>query len=337
MNKQHGNINKSKCIACGGTGAVLHPHMQDHLFGVKGKWALIKCKNCGLVWLDPKPMPHEIHRFYDTYHTHGKSEYISSFMVKISMTILFSSALKPIQRFRKFSYSMIPPFREVGNRSLMWLPAKPGGKLLDVGCGNGIFLKRMHKFGWDVSGVEPDSKAAQQAMINLKSDKIVIGNIENSGFEDNTFDAITMNHVVEHLLDPVDTLKNCFRILKPNGLLVVATPNAESLGARHFKNLWRGWEPPRHIHIFSPRSLKLVAEQAGFHIVSNTTPSGMSYSIWVLSMLLQEKIFLKKKDMPAPNNKVKFKSAIMWGVEDALWRLGIQRGEELALLAQKPQ
>ncbi|MDA3896726.1 MAG: class I SAM-dependent methyltransferase [Desulfobacteraceae bacterium] len=333
---------QSKCISCGNTGALLFPHMRDHLFGVSGSWTLIKCKHCGLVWLHPQPSPEEIPGFYKAYHTHQAPDHIPRISIESALLIpgtlmgYRNSHLGVKGRARGRRLSMVGPIREIGKRSVMWLSAHPGGKLLDIGCGNGVFLFNMQKHGWNVYGVETDPKAVQNARKKFNLEKIHLGTLEDAGLTDATFDAITMNHVIEHMLDPIDAIKNCFRLLKPGGVLVIATPNAESIGAMHFKSLWRGWEPPRHIHIFSPRSLSLVAEQAGFHIVSNSTPSGASYPIWMLSMLLRKKVFLKK-DISVPSKRLKLKSAMACCVEDVLFRLGFQRGEELVLLARRPQ
>ncbi len=80
------------------------------------------------------------------------------------------------------------------------------------------------------------------------------GSLEEQGYPAESFDAVTLCHVVEHLSDPRATIDECFRILKPSGRLVVATPNSDSLSRRLFGKDWRGLEPPRHLMVFSPRT-----------------------------------------------------------------------------------
>jgi len=93
--------------------------------------------------------------------------------------------------------------------------------------------------------------------------EVIGGNLEAAEFPSRHFDAITMNHVIEHVPDPIGTLKECCRVLKPGGKLVVVTPNIDSLGRHVFDVAWLHWDPPRHLHIFSPHSLRAAAERAG--------------------------------------------------------------------------
>ena len=121
----------------------------------------------------------------------------------------------------------------------MALAGRAPGKLLDVGCGNGEFLAMMQQAGWDVSGVEPDPTAAQVSSERLNITVPTV-DLEGASFPSKSFDAITLSHVLEHVYDPIGVLRECRRILKPAGHVVIVTPNIGSLGHARFGGNWRG-------------------------------------------------------------------------------------------------
>lgn len=111
---------------------------------------------------------------------------------------------------------------------MQWLEANEKGRPLDVGCGNGAYIDQMRQLGWDVVGIEPDGEAASTAM---KSGLNVFrGSLEDAKFPAEHFDIVTMNHVIEHVANPAILLKECRRVLKPVGRLVVATTKYQEHG-----------------------------------------------------------------------------------------------------------
>jgi SAM-dependent methyltransferase len=145
----------------------------------------------------------------------------------------------------------------------MYLEKIAPGKLLDVGCGDGTRLARFRALGWEVQGQEVDARAAIRAR-SVAGVPVYLGSLEDGAFADATFDAVVMNHVLEHVHDPVRLLAECHRVLKRSGILVSVTPNIESYGHRRFGSYWRGLEPPRHLFLFSRRTLREAARRAGF-------------------------------------------------------------------------
>ena len=109
---------------------------------------------------------------------------------------------------------------------MRYLKADDRGRLLDVGSGNGLFLHQMKRLGGAVAGVELDGRAASVARAKFGLE-VFEGPLEEATFPDEYFDAITMNHVIEHVLDPVGLLKECRRVLRPGGKLVVTTLNIQ--------------------------------------------------------------------------------------------------------------
>src|SRR5207245_1005319 len=124
------------------------------------------------------------------------------------------------------------------------LPSVNGGRLLDVGCGSGDYLVRMRALGWDVAGLEPDHAAASQA--RRRDLAVEVGTAETADFPAESFDAITLSHVIEHLHDPHVALERCARWLKPHGVLWLATPDLDSAGQRRYGRDWLALDPPRH-------------------------------------------------------------------------------------------
>ncbi len=132
--------------------------------------------------------------------------------------------------------------------------------LLDVGCGTGDFLKVAKQNYWTVSGIEPNEQA--RTIANVKTDDAVYNTEKLFQFENNTFDVITLWHVLEHLPNLEDHIKTFKKILKPNGTLVIAVPNYNSYDATYYKSFWAAFDVPRHLWHFNKTSVsKLVGKE----------------------------------------------------------------------------
>jgi len=261
------------CAVCGSEGEFIYLKQQDRMFGASGEWNLKRCTNeqCLLIWLDPMPVEEDIGKAYARYYTHTsldipgrlgalKREYLTQ-----KYNYQFGSASHTIPGTRQFL--SFPPFRHSSaDGDVRFLHAVPHGRLLDVGCGSGDWLLSMRELGWEVTGVDFDENAVKVG--RQRGLTINCGALEQQHFSNDSFDAVTLNHAIEHVPDPVGTLSECVRILKPGGKLVVFTPNGSSLGHRIFKEYWRGLEPPRHLHIFSFQSVRCALRQAGFQKMS---------------------------------------------------------------------
>jgi 2-polyprenyl-3-methyl-5-hydroxy-6-metoxy-1,4-benzoquinol methylase len=261
---------------CGSEGRLIYSGQKDRLFGATGAWNFKACLNqeCGLIWLDPMPMIEDLGKAYANYYTHGTNGPVrpAGFLKRMHALALrgywahkyhyeIGSQPFPARVLARLLY-LSPIRRREADGGVRCLPAVPHGRLLDVGCGSGQWLSEMSQRGWTVEGVDFDKSAvklARQAGLKVES-----GSLEEQHYPDDCFDAVTLNHVIEHVPDPVRTLAECARILKPAGRLVLFTPNSASLGHRLFKESWRGLEPPRHLHIFSTQSMRRTLSAAGF-------------------------------------------------------------------------
>jgi SAM-dependent methyltransferase len=169
------------------------------------------------------------------------------------------------------------------DEQVRFLQRKPQGRLLDVGCGSGDWLLTMRELGWQVEGLDFDAAAAGVA--RERGLTVRCGVLEQQQYASDSFDAVTMNHVIEHVADPLGTLRHCARVLKRHGQFVLFTPNTRSLGHRVFKEHWRGLEPPRHLHLFCPQAIESLFQAAGFeHIRVRTLNASYvwrhSWGLW---------------------------------------------------------
>jgi len=163
---------------CGTKGTILFLNLRDKLFNTPGVWNLLRCENCGLIWLNPRPLPEECEKIYKGYYTHkSKKIYSKLFFYKIRKflrnSILTVSFNYPelsngfLHRMVGNMLSAIRMIRERAALSICYLDGQDKGKLLDLGCGSGTFLSKMKKIGLKVVGVEPDEEAVRVARNNL--------------------------------------------------------------------------------------------------------------------------------------------------------------------------
>ena len=276
-------IDRSACTICGTNGEPLYTALMDWLYGVPGEWNIRRCSGCEALWLDPQPISEDIPKLYVRYLTHALPTKLPSFgrlqqavaqcaLSRAGYPVASSKALLP----RLLAH--LPGAKRYARLTVLGLPPTDGGTLLDVGCGNGEFLSRIRSLGWRVYGVDPDPVA------------VVCG--QRLGFEvftgtifdvpqDACYDVITLNHVIEHVADPLDFLRECRSRLRPGvGKLIITTPNASSLGHRWFGKFWRGLEVPRHFTIFSSSALRDCVKRAGFHLLSMSTETRLGPMIY---------------------------------------------------------
>ena len=258
----------------------LHHGLRDRVsFSAPGAWTLYACARCGAGYLDPRPTQETIGLAYRGYHTHAERAPAQG------------PAPGPLGRLRwalgngylneRYGYEFAPAVR-IGARVAALLPRRRwladmrvrhlprpavSARLLDVGCGNGTFLRDMRAAGWEVWGIDPDPQAVATARETGAS--VEQGLLTDETFPPESFDAVTLSHVIEHLPDPAATLSICRRLLKPGGVLWVATPNLDSQGHARFGEHWRGLEPPRHLVLFTARALTGLLDRLGFEVVAS--------------------------------------------------------------------
>jgi SAM-dependent methyltransferase len=261
------------CPLCGSSArTLLHDGMRDIVFRVApGQWNLQRCDACSCRYFDPRPTRASILLCYGRYFTHHAPELDSLLAPRTLPRRLrndylasqFGYVLPNREPFGRYLIRALPSRRRRYERLVRDLPApqKAGARLLDVGCGNGEFLVRMRDIGWTVAGQEPDPNAARvvrELGIEVSQQPLAAGSFSAP------FDAITLHHVIEHVHDPIELLVACRELLAPGGRLWLATPNAESFAAQRFGRDWLALDCPRHLVVFTRRSLEFALQRAGF-------------------------------------------------------------------------
>jgi len=157
------------------------------------------------------------------------------------------------------------------------------GVLLDIGAGTGAFANTMQKAGWNVQGLEPDEIARQNALKNYHLKLGESTDLENLVGE--TFDAITLWHVLEHVHELHKYLEKFVEILKPGGRLFIAVPNYTSYDASLYQEQWAAYDVPRHLYHFSPKSMQVLLAR---HHFSVETMKPMWFDSFYVSMLSEK-------------------------------------------------
>jgi len=156
-------------------------------------------------------------------------------------------------------------------------------KLLDVGCGTGDFLVACKNNGWIINGVEPNLNAKKIISSKLQDGEIIYADLFELNNEQ--FDVITLWHVLEHVPNLQDYISELKKLLKPNGVLIVAVPNYKSYDANYYNEFWAAFDVPRHLWHFSKKSIELLFSKQGM-IVSKTLP--MKFDSFYVSMLSEK-------------------------------------------------
>jgi SAM-dependent methyltransferase len=277
------------CPLCGAAGALRYEGLRDRLFEAPGTWSIRECGGaaCGLLWLDPVPIPEDLPKAYLSYFTHEERpprprKGLGRIVLAAREGWFASRHGGPPVGIGKRALGLLawlhPGWRaELGHRA-MHLPARKGGRLLEVGCGTGDLLAGARDLGWSVAGVDFDPAAV--AVARRRGLDVAEGDLAGQRYADGSFDAVTMFHVIEHVPDPGALLAECRRVLAPGGRLVVVTPNPRSRGHRRFGVAWMGLDPPRHLHLFPPAVLRRLAETAGFRVDSLGTTLRDAETMW---------------------------------------------------------
>ncbi len=282
--------NADDCYFCGCHGKKKYEEAVDHFFGSPGRWGMRECEGCELLWIDPLPDSAVLSNAYATYYTHhdrnqGMSAGVFAGLRAATLKYFLGYGSHSdrggplLERLRHWLLFLVPPLRDAFRSEYLGLSAERLGRLLDVGCGGGEFLLKMRELGWEVEGVETDPVAAGKAVRDFGL-LVHSSSLQDASLPSGYFDVITLNHVIEHVEDPVALIRECSRLLRRGGRLVLMTPNMQSLGHKFFKQYWRGLEFPRHLKIFSERSLLLCTSLSGFKSVELRTTSRMARLIF---------------------------------------------------------
>ncbi len=224
-------MNEIICDFCGERSVATRYILYDLYLRMGDEFRMVRCNGCGLLYLNPQPSWEELLPYYQNrykYYFEKKGSLISEWISHYGL-------LRRCQAILRYHH---------------------GGRLLDVGCGDGSFLKAMEHYGeWELYGVDPMLLTSVQNASKGSTLKIFHGTLLQINFPDHFFDVVTWWDVLEHVPNPSESLRETYRILKPGGHIFVQTPDPESWEARIFGPYWMGWDAPRHLYLFPPHVL----------------------------------------------------------------------------------
>lgn len=206
---------------------------------LKWEFSVVMCRSCKLIFVNPRPTLNELSAYYD--------ENYKAYKLSLRGTMLAEEeVIKWEGKYKSIVYH------------------QPGGRrILDVGCGDGVFLHRMQMGGWEVTGVETSNRPVEytRSVLGLE---VFNGELKAAHFASNYFDVITFWQVFEHISDPHETLQEVFRILAPGGLLIIEVPNIATPAFWFFGKHYSFLQIPFHLYFFCPSTLRRITESAGF-------------------------------------------------------------------------
>jgi SAM-dependent methyltransferase len=209
-----------------------------------GDHRVVRCDDCGLVFLNPQPSADELARIYRAEYFLGSESEAGR---QTASELKYATAGLYLSEIRRYHGS--------GN-----------GRLLEVGCGEGDFLVLAEADGWQVTGVEYSSAASEKARQRLKNGDVSCGELHQLSLAAEQFDLCVVSDVIEHVRSPLDFLREIHRVLKPGGTLFIATPSIDSWSARFLKQKWMEFKA-EHLTYFDRQTIQTALFKSGFRDV----------------------------------------------------------------------
>lgn len=226
------------CLVCGGS--AFRPFLDC------GTFRYVRCVECGLALQDPYPTRERIRAIYGGSYFEYERENEEAFF-RLMLLGLSDAG------FEKHPFS--------------------GSLFVDAGCATGRLLRHVGELGWKAKGVEVCRESAEFGMKNYGVD-IFVGEIEEARLPDSSVDCFHNSHLIEHLPDPMGFLREAWRVLKPDGLLVITTPCLSGWQARAYGRRWRG-AINQHLQLFDRGSFLLALRRAGFEVLRRVSWGGI--------------------------------------------------------------
>lgn len=246
-------VESAACDLCGEAAfATVYRGCRDLRHWLPGEFDVVRCARCGLVRTNPRPTRASISAYYpESYVCFTADQRRNS-----ALHSLLRTAVRLPYRLR------------YGVEDRTMRPSPGADRLLDVGCGTGLYLEEMAALGWSVWGIEPSAASARTAVerLQLPEGRVFVGTAEEADFREGSFDLVTMAHVLEHVHSPRHVLAMIRRWLRPGGRVRIWAPNFESVERRAFGRFWFGLDVPRHLYHFTPRTLGALLDSESFAV-----------------------------------------------------------------------
>jgi 2-polyprenyl-3-methyl-5-hydroxy-6-metoxy-1,4-benzoquinol methylase len=230
-------------------------------FVSKEKFEVYICRQCDFLFTNNFPSNSSIGKYYDDL------KYISHSNTKKGFVNKLYHFVRACMIKRKLNF--------VCKQS-----KKKTGKILDIGCGTGYFLNEAKRKGWKTFGIEKNECAGNMAIERFNL--IVKPEHHIYKFPKESFDVITLWHVLEHLENLNEIMEKIYDLLLPDGIVVVAVPNCSSYDAKHYKTYWAGYDVPRHLWHFTPETMELFVKKNKFNIICKKI---MPFDAFYISLL----------------------------------------------------
>ena len=251
--------------------APLYVGVHDRL-AVSGKsWSFMGCDNCGAALLSPYPDAQEIEGFYPLHYNFSLDN-------SDSRLRRYIAALEYTLHFRWIYYHQAKKTMQLIGQTV-----GNGLRLLDIGCGNGLFLRELQKLGFDVEGVDLRKEAIDHVRTAWGiSAQVMPADQVAAHYPPESFDVITAFHILEHVTNPLEHMLQCRTLLKPGGVLILGLPFIDSLQARLFgANFHIVTEAPRHVSVPSQRAVHMLCARAQFEKVTIIADSALHHATYI--------------------------------------------------------
>lgn len=246
-------MKKISCCVCGSVEYALFLRGKDRLHKITGEeFDIVRCKSCGLVYLNPQPDQGELEKYYPKdYGPYNAG--IEGVFKDSAVTALLRKYLLPN---KKTAIGRNPD--SVDKSEL---------KFLDFGCGGGEELARKSLIHpcWDFYGLDNSKIACQKT--KEKGFTVFCDDQEEERLPENFFDIVNMSHVIEHVTDPSVVLNRIQATMKDGGRIIISTPNITSASFILFRSFWFALDTPRHLTLFSEKTLTRLLQKNGFRPV----------------------------------------------------------------------
>lgn len=241
--------------------APLEIPLRDKFSAAKGILStdqIVKCKNCGLVYTNPRIKSTII---IDSCSQGDDEVYVSQ---EEGRKKTFQEGIEWI---KKVTQKKENAEKEV-NKEICSEKQNEKRNILDVGCAAGFFLSVAKENGFKPYGIELNAWLAEYGRKKFNLENVKAGTLENAQWKDNFFEFVTMWDVLEHVPDPMKTLKEINRVTKENGYLIVSYPDYSSIFAKLFGRRW-WFLLSHHIYYFTPKTMNMMLQKAGFEIITD--------------------------------------------------------------------
>ncbi len=291
------------CPLCGSSRFTTHRWLPDRLYGVPGRFRVVRCSDCRHWYLNPRPTAETVLNCYPRHYGPHCSADAPSGKAPPSLPSVQDARtavherpttenappqptptptvrlLKRVPGLKRLFVWLTDSGSELVPPVSVWPP-----KALELGCGTGRFASELQRQGWQVVGVEPSAEAASVA--RSRGLEVHVGPLTDDLFPEKTFDVVFAWMVVEHLHRPVETVRLVRRVLKPGGWFVFSVPNCGCWESYLFGPYWYAWQVPTHLQHFRPDTVRRLLQRVELECVSVRCQANIlnwfgSFGLWL--------------------------------------------------------